>query len=835
MLPMQLLVTKQLFLFISLLFIILTNGVTVEVEVAAVSSDDILISSLLAINDSTTSAASEASIGHDPISLPMQWSTIGNDERATIISNCNILRERLTSTTSTTTADARLDNMEAFEAGCIALTRGRSGEATDHWIAAQYILTTSRLPHLDELTRTTANRMASELLINALASLDDDNVTPNEASLRYDILQASSSHTRRTRQWSDDAVDVEWQLLAHSLSLPLYVVRPIVEDGIPKNGLSRIPSLVTALYQSDTQQFGGSSNVKRDMEDRLDDRKQAARQLISVAAQSHAIWDQVGGLEWLIVLTPSIPSLHAELSGVAYGYGQMMMGVQHAIMDVALQLQLMHDQQNGINKLRVMANKPRSLWHGLIDNDLITEVQHIALLMFSAGLETHTTSLARSMLLGERIATSIKSSCGYVDTKSYNGLQFTRQELIELLTTCLHRSIDDSSDGYDVIQYLLKNGGSVSEANFFGWTPLHHACSISDHRTVSHLLHAGADANAVTIMGQNALHIIAMRDGNVDVVNLLLRYGTNTQTKDIGGHTPIDLSWKSSACYNLTHFCHQLYDAHLGLVMAAGQPKFTDWSCKELEENYVMDSQSHRTEVATVTMDDDHYGGWSSTTSTSDNKVEHQCDIDVYDASVFTMDQFISDYLAIGRPVLVRGVFNGEKEKASWKRLLKTLTRSSMSDARLSSSSLSVGNIPYASSFGEMDNRTTFGNYLKYLSHQQTLSIHDRDNDPLYIFESLTLPKDYEPPLPSSSPSSSGSGNGRRGLSASSPLNNALLDAFMMPSFLSPDHTNITTRKVQFYLGPANSGAPVHFHRSAWYVYFDPPSPTHDHTSYVGG
>ena len=35
---------------------------------------------------------------------------------------------------------------------------------------------------------------------------------------------------------------------------------------------------------------------------------------------------------------------------------------------------------------------------------------------------------------------------------------------------------------------------------------------------------------------------------------------------------------------------------------------------------------------------------------------------------------------------------------------------------------------------------------------------------------------------------------------------------------VNPQVTEIVTRTMQFYLGPAESGAPLHFHRGAWNV-----------------
>lgn len=43
-----------------------------------------------------------------------------------------------------------------------------------------------------------------------------------------------------------------------------------------------------------------------------------------------------------------------------------------------------------------------------------------------------------------------------------------------------------------------------------------------------------------------------------------------------------------------------------------------------------------------------------------------------------------------------------------------------------------------------------------------------------------------------------------------------MLDDVLVPGFLDPDETEILTMNTQFYLGPAGSGAPMHFHRGAW-------------------
>ena len=45
-----------------------------------------------------------------------------------------------------------------------------------------------------------------------------------------------------------------------------------------------------------------------------------------------------------------------------------------------------------------------------------------------------------------------------------------------------------------------------------------------------------------------------------------------------------------------------------------------------------------------------------------------------------------------------------------------------------------------------------------------------------------------------------------------------LLDIMAEPALVEPRITEIETRTMQFYLGPAESGAPMHFHRGAWNV-----------------
>eukprot|EP00038_Savillea_parva_P025637 m.48754 g.48754 ORF g.48754 m.48754 type:complete len:279 (+) comp7029_c0_seq1:1595-2431(+) len=160
------------------------------------------------------------------------------------------------------------------------------------------------------------------------------------------------------------------------------------------------------------------------------------------------------------------------------------------------------------------------------------------------------------------------------------------------------------------------------------------------------------------------------------------------------------------------------------------------------------------------------------------------CDIDVR-ADLSTED-FLFDYLALQRPVLLRGVTAGKQ----WDSLRRAWSRKALAK-KYGDTLLQVSNVPYAEAFGLNASEITLAEYLQYMDRMHVRGPPDllkRPNaTPDYAFESLDA-------------------------------NHPLTTEMQMPPVLNPEETEIIPQSVQFYVGPAGSGAPMHVHRSAYNV-----------------
>ena len=81
------------------------------------------------------------------------------------------------------------------------------------------------------------------------------------------------------------------------------------------------------------------------------------------------------------------------------------------------------------------------------------------------------------------------------------------------------------------VRQLLAEGADPSEADRYGWGPLHFAVPLAGLEVVSALLAAGADAAARTVSGATALHLAASQ-ASESVVSALLGGGANPNLRE---------------------------------------------------------------------------------------------------------------------------------------------------------------------------------------------------------------------------------------------------------------------------------------------------------------
>ena len=108
--------------------------------------------------------------------------------------------------------------------------------------------------------------------------------------------------------------------------------------------------------------------------------------------------------------------------------------------------------------------------------------------------------------------------------------------------------LDAARDGNLVlVELALRNGANVNGLDFFGWTPLHHACWRGHLDVVRCLLTTGHAILEVTDDdGMTPLHY-ACREGHVDVIRYLLTYhNANAEACTNNGYTPLHLACWSS-------------------------------------------------------------------------------------------------------------------------------------------------------------------------------------------------------------------------------------------------------------------------------------------------
>lgn len=310
-----------------------------------------------------------------------------------------------------------------------------------------------------------------------------------------------------------------------------------------------------------------------------------------------------------------------------------------------------------------------------------------------------------------------------------------------------------------IIPKLLERGAVVHAENIFGWTPLLQVVSLDSPSILHQVLKGRADVQSRTAMGLTALHIAAIK-GSSSIVLPLVQANLKPHVKDAMNRTALDL-----ACMN-RWYAKQFAKA-LKVSIPPGCP---------VKPIYLPPLQ-----------EGSKTGGWmTSGIALPHDLTNEKCDIEVigYNARA---EELIAGYLTISRPVLIRNASSSQ----SMKRLYHVWQRSKL-EKEYGHIVLNEVAVPYAEAFGYNQTvKTTLRNFLIKMAALREEQAQARDVldllPPSYIFQSL-------------------SGN--------SPL----FEHFKVPTVLDPSQTEISTEKIQFYVGGALSGAPPHFHRTAWNV-----------------
>lgn len=307
----------------------------------------------------------------------------------------------------------------------------------------------------------------------------------------------------------------------------------------------------------------------------------------------------------------------------------------------------------------------------------------------------------------------------------------------------------------NIINSLVEDGAVVYAENLFGWSPLLHAVALGGAEEVGGLLASRADPQSRTVLAHTALHVAAMRGTYKDVALPLTQAGLKSSEVDYFNRTAMHV-----ACLH-------------------------GWSAKGMADALTqqLPSGCPVRPIYHPPLKLSTYGGWKQTSITLPSSLTIEgCDFDVL--SVPDVQTFVFDYLALQRPVLIRnatGVHSMKKLHQLWHR--------SKFKHEFGMLTFNEVEIPYAESFGYTTTKKTsaqdFLSSMKRFQEENKNTPLESIRHPNYVFETL-------------------------------PPNSPLIEHFVPPSVLDEQLTHISPLKMQFYLGPPLSGAPVHFHRNAW-------------------
>lgn len=357
--------------------------------------------------------------------------------------------------------------------------------------------------------------------------------------------------------------------------------------------------------------------------------------------------------------------------------------------------------------------------------------------------------------------------------------------------TVLSRDVLDNLEDQTgkVVQWLIRGGANVNQVDVDGNSPLHISAIAGYVNMTKAILDADADPNILNTMKRNPLHYAAAY-GHGEVAYLLKNAGADVDAVDKFNTSPKDIisspgSFPSSE--SLKYF---------DIVQRA--PRKID----RLLHPETLNDSSHSGWVS-------HVGGWN-TTRLAGFEQDMSCDVDQYFEDEISGKDILEKYLARMQPILIRGLIH-KWENAKERYSLNDLREKHGDDI------VTVSSVPYQGKFGgdgqmEMplrqyiddviSHRMVGGTHPWYVFRAHPMKSPDANRpdslanydvcptpDPLLIaFHGLSQGRNYDP------------------ADTKYPMN----------------RENAVTRKefvnAQWAFGGEGTGAPVHYHNTAWYA-----------------
>eukprot|EP00055_Hartaetosiga_balthica_P015073 m.86761 g.86761 ORF g.86761 m.86761 type:complete len:768 (-) comp8771_c0_seq2:285-2588(-) len=423
------------------------------------------------------------------------------------------------------------------------------------------------------------------------------------------------------------------------------------------------------------------------------------------------------------------------------------------------------ERQYGMEYPLVDAHKP------VVDHSLV---------LLGSSLDPFLVNMARRLLIADNkdILDVIAAICGKKSgslDKFMHTVYVTIEDTAKLVQECIMSQ--------NIIETLLKNGASMADdvVSDFGFTALHLLSSVGMNAMADILIqkHSMQTQNS---LGQTLIHSAVLR-GQLEMLKLLWENEKVTQEmkfqNDRFGRSVQDMICEHG--WANMDFAFQEQEEASSYCYA--------YNKKRIEARpYFQNLQQETIPVAD--------GGWLRKPILS--KMEANCDIDVVDGRLFSVNDFLVDYLSLQKPVIMKNGLHGahwDGVRERWHRLAFGKTYGRLLFERTE--------IPYAAAFGLESNLTTVSAFMAYMDEQHEASLDGIEDlkPPSYIFSSMRSERERNAEF-----------HDHASLTGEFLLEND----FFIPECVGPHVSEIETRSRQFYLGPAGSGAPMHVHSGAW-------------------
>uniref|UniRef100_A0A0E0MNN5 RRM domain-containing protein n=1 Tax=Oryza punctata TaxID=4537 RepID=A0A0E0MNN5_ORYPU len=184
-------------------------------------------------------------------------------------------------------------------------------------------------------------------------------------------------------------------------------------------------------------------------------------------------------------------------------------------------------QEKDLNAVRLLAEKTR-------------EVGEVA---YRYAMEGRVTALAMLLLVAEEKISAPVIRFSYLTNlgQRYGGIATLTREACPL---CLKLP--------RIVWLLLKNGARVFQGNKLGLTPVHSAAAKGNYKALQSLLLHAQDCVDTPSKTKETPLFLAVKNGSLDCVKLLLRSGASTKVQNLRKQRPIDVATSQDMRFILT-------------------------------------------------------------------------------------------------------------------------------------------------------------------------------------------------------------------------------------------------------------------------------------------